>query len=326
MSGGWWDENWASWLRPVLLLLLAGGIFFLYSNGVLSDFVTGLVVILIATVGILLVVVRVEAPRLPESRRGGLYGLAAVFVLSVVAPMVPVLWPGEPLVQGKLQNKGDTLSLSGLPGEGSYLVIAGGSVAPSVTGDVEVEYTLQGKDADGSFSQMEGAVRQSSHATGGRRGVSGRAISVHSQEKSVLALSPKEPLLLTNDVRRETVPGGLNVAIYARPVLGLWIFLLSGLLLVVILVYEAKYAPEKGKGYLAAGVGLVLVAGLYFAARATPYAPFTQHGDLASHAAGGALLGFLAGGLGGALLSWGVGRFVERPALERNDANEASGA
>jgi hypothetical protein len=314
IPGSWFEENWTSWLRPVVFIATAGLFLLLYSTGTIPDFwAAGM--IMLALIGLIwFAAVSTETKRFPEEKRTAVYGLTALIALFAWVPVLFTFYPGEPRLMGDLKKKGDALDLAPLGNTQNYLIVAGGAFADNSESNREVDYLLEGFN-DTKKVIMRGKVEQRMEQVKSRRGIPGQTLKTHSQDKSYLTLSSSKPLTLTTDISAQALPDGIHVAIYDPPLGGLWLLLGSLLFYLLLMGVDLKYVADKGKGYLAAGGGVLLVGSLVFCTNAVPYAPFTTTSDLAQTALGAAIVGGIFGSFGGLLLMFILGKLIKRPPL-----------
>lgn len=314
VPGAWFEDNWASWLRPVVFIGIASIFLLLYATGYLADFWAALVIMFVLVGLIWYAAVSSDTARFPEDKRTPVYALAALAALFAWVPVLFTFYPGEPRLMGDLKKKGDALDLAPLGDTQRYMIVAGGAFADDSGSNREVAYALEGFDGSKKVT-MAGKIEQRMEQVKSRRGVAGQTLKVHSQDKKNLTLSSSKPLTLLTDLDAKTMPDGIHVAIYDPPLGGSWLLLGSVLSYLLLMVFDLKNVADTGKGYLAAGGGVLIAGALVFCTYAVPYAPFTTTNDLASTALGAGIVGGILGAFGGLLLMFILGKFIQRPPL-----------
>jgi hypothetical protein len=314
IPGTWFEENWTSWLRPVVFISIAGLFVLLYSTGILPDFWAAVVIMFTLVGFVWYAAVSSDTKRFPEEKRPTAYALAALAALFVWVPVLFTFYPGTPRLLGDLKKKGDAIDLAPLGDTQSYMIVAGGAFADESESNREVAYILEGFDGNRKVT-MVGKIEQRMEEVKSRRGVAGQTLKVHSQDKKNLTLSATKPLTLISDIDTKILPDGIRVAIYDPPLGGTWLLLGSVLFYLLLMMLDLKNVAEKGRGYLAAGGGVLLIGALVFCSNAVPYTPFTTTSDLAQTALGAGIVGGILGSFGGLLLVYILSKFIPRPPL-----------
>ena len=314
VPGAWFEDNWASWLRPVLFIAAAALFFLFYSTGRLSDFWAAAVIMAVLLGFVWYAAVSSETKRFPEDKRVALFGLSALMALFAWVPVLLTFYPGEPHLMGALKKKGDALDLTPLGETQRYLVVAGGSFVDNSKNNRVVDYQLEGFD-DNKKAVMRGKIEQRMEQVGAGKGVAGQTLKIHNQDKKHLTLNPTKPLTLVTDLDAQALPGGVQIAIYDPSLGGPWLLLGSLLFYLLLVAFDLKNVADKGRGYLAAGGGVLLAGSLVFCTLAVPYTPFTTTGDLAQTSIGAAIIGGIIGSFGGLLVAFVLGNFIKRPPL-----------
>jgi hypothetical protein len=321
IAGTWFEENWTSWLRPVVFIAIAGIFLLLYSTGALSDY-RAAIIIMVALVGVVwFAAVATETERFPEDKRTALYGLSALVALFAWVAVLFSFYPGKPLLVGDLKKKGDAIDLAPLGPAQNYMIISGGTFVDETAGNRDIEYVLEGFDGTKKVT-THGRVEQKMEQVKSRRGVAGQTLKVHSQDKSYLTLDSSKPLTLLSDINTQSLPDGIHVAIYDPPLGGPWLLIGSLIFYLVLMFIDTKNVADKGKGYLAAGGGVLILGAFVFCTNAVPYAPFTESSELAQTALGAAMIGGIFGAFGGLLLAFIMGKYIQRPPLPDDFAKE----
>lgn len=297
----WLEEAWESWLRPVLLLALAGLGFAAYALGFISPLVTaellGASLVLVGLVVNAAHTIRVASS--PRSRvlAGAIGGVGAVLTVLMLWQL---LLPGSPDVSGTLRKAGDVVTLGAA--QGGRVVVEG---TPHASLDKEARTTkfILALHGSGGYQSMTADFRAEDKRPQGpqqRGGQSGAFLGTSFELK---------PLGDDVTLRLQSIePAGsmdLEVHVYRSALPIVWLGGALAVLALLSALLEAGLRPTVTNTYLTIGV-----------ASAAAFAFFARGGIAPRNAVmafiGRALVSAIVGGIVGAtlppLLAWLRGR------------------
>jgi hypothetical protein len=308
----WLEEAWEGWLKSVGLILLLGGAYVAYRltpESDRSESFFGSALVLLVVLG------SIAATALPAWSMVKTPASRALFVTMVAVWAVAA---GYPTLRTTLPPRaiGDVHLTTAQP-NATIKVDRPGALELSVSGhfkqhgmsEAEANYAIK-VASSGTTDEVDGTLKRSlvSLRTS-RRG--GRSTTVQERTENTHRLAtvrgPGELTFTTDSIDDKELEDGLTIAVRPGALNPLLFMILSALVVVVALGFDARLvdAKSKVKTYLTAGAAMTLVFAIHFPDEATPH-------SLVRPAIGAAVLGILIGGLGGWLLG-AIGRLLFGP-------------
>jgi hypothetical protein len=281
----------SGWTVPLAALLAAAAAGLLYVAGVASEAGTATVIVVCVAVAGALHLARwaLDGGR-DSGSRALAAGAAALTLVAVAFPAVRSVVPGEPVFQGELHQRGDSLAVpAGF--SGAVRVLVAGALPDR--GEPAISFRISGTDppVEGRLLRTFGYARM---GRGGRR----RVASDHSADFHAARIAPGAGALELERVEG-SVDLPLRVAVYRDPLpvpgAPWWLAVIA---LGLAALAEARLAHPTA---LAVPAGMALAFGLLVTYNATP-----------SAAVGPAVGGLVLGALTGSLAGWFAGALARR--------------
>ncbi len=318
----WFEEAWHGWMKPLGLIVVLIGAYFLYDRGVLPEGNAGLVVVALI-VGVTIYSVAEQAFPLLARRqqRLALGGFIAVWALAAGYPSLRAAFPTKVLNTAPVTVAGcnhwkdadrkecadpKLVANVALPeGSGPYEVEVSGELRG--TGEAESSYHLTFSGADSAQETVDGTLKRTYvRQRTSRRGSGGVSVRQERTENSHRILVHGPSVKVEADGVDDTLENGLLLSFHsAGP--DPRIFLILGALCVLLgIALDYWFAAPKVKTYFGLGTGLTLAFAAYFPTEATPH-------FLVRPAVAALIFALVTGGLGGWLLAIVAKSFKPKP-------------
>jgi hypothetical protein len=299
-----WDD-WIKSLGPLLLVAVGVG---LYRFDILPEQYAGAALVLVIVLGTLLSTAwpAWSFVRTPL-QKGLFFTMALLWLASSLYEPLRLAFPSKPLAETNLTPNALTQKVT-VDRDGPFEATVSGAFKAPGASEVEATYTLKVESGSTSDSVTGEIKRNIQRNRVSRRGGTSTTLTQHTEESFRLPTVSGRELTISTDGIDEQLDDSLHVAIRhgGPPPL---IFLVFGVLMVLFaLALDTKLVDFKGKlakTYVTCGAAVALVFAQRFTHVATPSASVRPGID-------SLILGLLAGGLGGWVLS-SIARFMFGP-------------
>ena len=307
------EQHWEGWLRPVLLILLAGAGVLAYRNDMLSEWKIGLV---LAGGLIAVAIYAVAAPAydlIQNSTARALFGLLVVlWAISSGYPAVRKAVPRKVLAEAVITEGQKSAKVNVQPVDGKngpYDVTISASLKQSGQ-DSSINYSLNVAGDNGQTAEIQGEFQSKVTQVRGRRGTS-HWTEQHNQVEHRLPSSivGKELTFSTEDSLNEQLESGIHVAVHPQGLDVSFMWIVGVLVVLCMFFVETRIGDAGTKPHLVMISAATLIFSQLFIHSATStrmVKPIVEAVFLAA----------LGGGIGGTTLGWMARRIGKRDTIK----------
>lgn len=304
----WVEEHWHGWVKPVSALVLMGLAYVAYNQQWLNESVAGPMLVAVIVGGTIAGASVPVFSLLEKPRDRNLFAaFLTIWAIAVGYPSLRASLPRPVLAEKRLGDTKDhvseTFTLAG--NSGPYELSVGGSLKGGGEAQASYHLTVTGEgdvvdEISGEIARKFQSVRTS--RSGGRT----TQRQEHTENIHRLDHVRGSTIKVTLDGVDELLEDGLTITVHPAG-LDPRLFLVAAALCVLVgLFIDYQLATTKVKTYLTMAAGFLFVFAWHYPTEATPH-------FLVKPATGWAFVGFLTGGLGGALAGF-IGRQLKPPA------------
>jgi hypothetical protein len=309
----WFEEAWEGWLKSVSVILLCAVGYLVYKFDLISEGRAGMIAVVAIVAGSILLSTGVAWPRVQEKTpalRAGFLFMCVLWAAAAGYPSLRNVSPPAPVGEATLTAQAPSAKVK-TPITGPYEMVVSGQLKPG-GGEVDVGYDIKAEGGGGSDEVSGEITRKTVSIRVGRRGSTQSSVKeVNEQAHRLPHVRGNEVSITADGLDDQQLQGGVLVELRPAGLEPMIFWVLGAVAFLLALFFDVKlFDPKaKEKTFLAVAVAITMVFSIRFPMVVTPH-------SLVRPAVDALILGVLAGGLGGWLLTL-IARAMWAPKLPK---------